>query len=118
MKDDESFDYFYGKLNDIVNTFNLEEKMFDSKVMRKILRSLSEKFQPKFTATEESKNIDTLKLDELIGNLQTYDANHYKKKKSKSLALNTKTESMMWILILKLTMCYLQTLSNATRSTS
>lgn len=44
---DESFDNFYDKMNDIVNivniSFNLEEKMFNSKVVRNILRSLSEK---------------------------------------------------------------------------
>lgn len=46
MEDDESFNHFYGKLKDIVNTlFNLGEKMFDSKVMTKILRSLQKYFK-------------------------------------------------------------------------
>ena len=45
MGDDESFDSFYGKLNEIVITkLNLGEKIEDAKVVRKILRSLSESF--------------------------------------------------------------------------
>ena len=41
MGDDESFDSFYGKLNEIViNKLNLREKIEDAKVVRKILRSL------------------------------------------------------------------------------
>ena len=46
MGDDESFDSFYGKLNEIVIAkLNLGEKIEDAKVVRKILRSLPERFQ-------------------------------------------------------------------------
>ena len=45
MGDDEAFDSFYGKLNEIVIAkLNLEEKIEDSKVVRNILRSLLESF--------------------------------------------------------------------------
>ena len=45
MGDDEAFDSFYGKLNEIVIVkLNLGEKIEDSKVVRKILRSLLESF--------------------------------------------------------------------------
>ena len=45
MGDDESFDSFYGKLNEIVIAkLNLEEKIKDAKVVRKILRSFPESF--------------------------------------------------------------------------
>ena len=38
MSEDESFDSFYGKLNDVViGKFNLGEKTEDSKIVRKIL---------------------------------------------------------------------------------
>ena len=41
MGDDETFDEFYAKLKDIVNSaFNLGEKILEPKIMRKILRSL------------------------------------------------------------------------------
>ena len=45
MSEDESFDLFYGKLNEmVIGKLNLGEKMEDSKVVRKILRSLLESF--------------------------------------------------------------------------
>ena len=78
MGDDESFDSFYGKLNEIVIAklneiviakLNLGEKIEDDKVVRKILRSLLESFRAKVTAIEESKDLDEIKIQELIGSL-------------------------------------------------
>ena len=74
MSEDESFNSFYGKLNEVViGKFNLGEKTEDSKIVRKILRSLPESFRPKVTAIEESKDLDDIKVQELIGSLQTYE---------------------------------------------
>ena len=74
MKEDESFDEFYAKLKNIVNsTFNLGETIFESKVVRKVLRSPPERFHAKITAIKESKDIDSIPLIELVGNLQTYE---------------------------------------------
>ena len=51
MFDDECFDEFYAKLNDIVNSaYNLSEIYDQSKIVKKILRSLTEEFRPKVTA--------------------------------------------------------------------
>nr|XP_023887711.1 uncharacterized protein LOC111999831 [Quercus suber] len=74
MSKDESFDSFYGKLNEVViGKLNLGEKTEDSKVVRKILRSLPESFRAKVTTIEESKDLDAIKVQELIGSLQTYE---------------------------------------------
>ena len=74
MDEDESFDEFYAKLKDIVNsTFNLGEQIPVPKIIRKILRSLLERFHAKITAIEESKDLDSIPLIELIGNSQTYE---------------------------------------------
>ena len=63
MGDDESFDSFYGKLNEIlIAKLNLEEKIEDAKVLRKILRSLLESFRVKVTVIEESKDLDKIKI--------------------------------------------------------
>ena len=63
MSEDESFDSFYGKLNEVVvSKFNLGEKTEDSKIVRKILRSLPESFRAKVTAIEESKDLDEIKV--------------------------------------------------------
>ena len=70
MSEDESFDSFYSKLNEVVvGKFNLGEKMDDSKIVRKILRSLPESFRAKVTAIEESKDLDDIKVQELVGSL-------------------------------------------------
>ena len=46
--EDESFDLFYSKLNEVViGKFNMGEKTEDSKIVRKILRSLLESFREK-----------------------------------------------------------------------
>ena len=73
LKIEEDFDSFYRKLNEIVIAkLNLGEKIEDSKVVRKILRSLPESFRAKVTAIEESKALDKIKIQELIGSLQFY----------------------------------------------
>ena len=73
MEEDETFGEFYDKLKDIVNsTFNLGESIAEYKIVRKILRSLLERFHAKITAIEEVKDIDQIPLTELVGNLQTY----------------------------------------------
>ena len=54
MEEDESFDEFYAKLKDIVNSaFNLKETIPEPKIIRKVLRSLPERFHAKITAIEE-----------------------------------------------------------------
>ena len=48
MVDDETFDEFYAKLNDIVNfAFNLGEVYEEPKIVRKILRYLTKDLGPK-----------------------------------------------------------------------
>ena len=70
MFDDESFDEFYAKLNDIVNSaYNLGEIYDQTKIVRKILRSLTEDFRPKVTAIIESKDVNSIPVDELVGSL-------------------------------------------------
>ena len=63
MNEDESFDSFYGRLNEIViPKLNVKEKIEDNKVVRKVLRPLPESFQAKVTAIEESKDLDEIKI--------------------------------------------------------
>ena len=63
IEEDESFDEFYAKLKDIVNSaFNLGETIPKPKIVRKVLRSLPTRFHAKITAIEESKAIDKIPL--------------------------------------------------------
>ena len=95
MEEDESFDEFYAKLKDIVNSaFNFGETIPESKIVRKVLRSLPERFHAKITTIEESKDIDKIPLRELVGNLQTYKlglSRIGKSGKGKSMALKVKS---------------------------
>ena len=92
MSDDESFDEFYAKLNDVVNSaYNLGE-IYDQpkivrKILRKILRSLTEDFRPKVTAITESKDVDSIPVDEIVGSLQSYEVDLPKTSKSTSMTL-------------------------------
>ena len=94
MEKDESFDEFYAKMKDIVNlAFNLGETIPEPKIVRKMLRSLPERFHAKITEIKESNDIDKILLTELIGNLQTYElglARIGKTGKGKSMALKVK----------------------------
>ena len=93
MSEDESFDSFYSKLNEmVVEKFNLGEKTEDSKIVRKILRSLPKSFRAKVTAIEKSKDLDDIKVQELIESLQTYELSLPNQRKRKSLALKTVNE--------------------------
>ena len=74
MGEDESFDEFYAKLKDIVNSaFNLGETILEPKIVRKVLRLLLERFYARITVIKESKDIDKIPLTELVGNLHTYE---------------------------------------------
>ena len=98
MEEDESFDEFYAKLKDIVNSmFNLGETILEPKIVRKVLRSLPERFHAKITVIEESKDIENIPLMELVGNLQTYElglSRIGKSGKSKRMALKAKSSDM------------------------
>ena len=95
MKEDESFNEFYAKLKDIMNSaFNIGETIPEPKIVRKVLRSLPERFHAKITEIEESKDIDKIPLTELVSNLQTYELGLIrigKSSKGKSMALKAKS---------------------------
>ena len=70
MEDEESFDEFYAKLKDIVNSaFNLGETIPKPKIIRKVLRSLLNRFHAKIMVIEESMDIDKIPLTKLVDNL-------------------------------------------------
>ena len=95
MEEDESFDEFYAKLKDMVNSaFSLGETIPEPKIMRKVLRSLPEKFHAKIIVIEESKDIDKIPLTDLVDNLQIYELGLTRigrSGKSKSMALKVKS---------------------------
>ena len=75
------------------SAFNLGETILESKFVRKVLRSLPERFHTKITAIVELKDIGKIPLIELVDNLQTYELDLTrigKSIKGKSMALKAK----------------------------
>ncbi|CAJ2639582.1 unnamed protein product [Trifolium pratense] len=95
MNDDETIQDFHMTILDFDNQFDaLGEKIPEEKLVRKMLRSLPKKFDMKVTAIEEAKDITDMKLDELVGSLQTYEVatNEKMDKKNKSIAFVSNAE--------------------------
>nr|KJB35463.1 hypothetical protein B456_006G116000 [Gossypium raimondii] len=62
---------FYAKLHDLSNqAFAFGEKYSNTKLVRKVLRSLLERFLIKITAIEEAKNLEQ---HEILDSLQTFE---------------------------------------------
>ncbi|GJX41320.1 putative reverse transcriptase domain-containing protein [Tanacetum coccineum] len=87
------------RFNTIITSLKALDESFSSRNhVRKLLRALPTKWRPKVTAIEESKDLSTLSLDELIGNLKVYkvvlekdlEVSKNKKEKYKSLALKAR----------------------------
>ncbi|GJV35242.1 hypothetical protein Tco_1407719 [Tanacetum coccineum] len=101
IPEEESIDNAFAKFNNISTSLKALDEGFSSKNhIRKFLRALHPKWRAKVTAIEESKNLTTLPLDELIGNLKVYEevikkdfeTVKGKKEQSRSLALKVKKE--------------------------
>ncbi|XP_050875764.1 uncharacterized protein LOC127079425 [Lathyrus oleraceus] len=74
MKEDESIHDFHMNIIEIANVSSaLGEKMSEAKLVRKILRFLPKRFDMKVTAIEEAQAINNMKVDELMGSLQTFE---------------------------------------------
>ena len=80
---------FHTKLMDIMHSsFNLGEHIPNFEVVRRILRSLLKRFRAIMTTINESKDVDSLKTDKLIGSLQTFEMTLESPRKGNGAALN------------------------------
>nr|GEZ98828.1 UBN2 domain-containing protein [Tanacetum cinerariifolium] len=89
----------FARFNAIITSLKALDECFSSKnYVRNFLKALHPKWRAKVTAIEESKNLSSLALDELINNLKVHevvmkkDFKIYrgKKERVKSIALNKK----------------------------
>jgi len=93
MLEEETFNEFYTKISDLRNSMiNLGKKISYAKIIKKILRSLPEWFRIKVTTIEKSKDFDTMKIEELVGSLQTYEFSLPPFRKTKSIAFKVAKE--------------------------
>ncbi|GKE22126.1 zf-CCHC domain-containing protein [Tanacetum coccineum] len=101
ISEDVSIDSAFARFNTIITSLKaLDEGYSSNNYVRKFLRALHPKWREKVTAIEESKDITSLSLDELIRNLKVYEMIIKKDSKivkakgeRKSLAFLAKKES-------------------------
>ncbi|GKC42247.1 hypothetical protein Tco_1059969 [Tanacetum coccineum] len=100
--EEESIDSGFARFNTIITSLKaLDEGLSNKNYVRNFLRALHPKWRAKVTAIEETKDLSSLALDELIGNLKVHelvmgkDSEIYKgkKKRVKSISLRAKKES-------------------------
>ncbi|GJU10921.1 hypothetical protein Tco_1133317 [Tanacetum coccineum] len=98
----EQIDNGFARFNTIITSLKALDEGFSSKnYVRKFLKALHPKWRINVTAIEESKDLTSLSLDELIGNIKFYEViikKDYKmvkgkREKNRSLALKAKKES-------------------------
>nr|GEW72533.1 ATP-citrate synthase beta chain protein 2 [Tanacetum cinerariifolium] len=99
--EDESIYSVFARFITLITSLKALDEGYSSKnYVRKFFRALLPKWRAKFTAIEESKDLTSLSLDEIIENLKVYEMIIKKyskivkaKVKRKSIALKTKKES-------------------------
>ncbi|XP_070019676.1 uncharacterized protein [Nicotiana sylvestris] len=73
MKDDESIQDMHTRFTSIINEIHsLGESIPRNKLVRKILSILPNSWESKVNVITETKDLQTLTMDELVGNLKTY----------------------------------------------
>ncbi|GJV98073.1 retrovirus-related pol polyprotein from transposon TNT 1-94 [Tanacetum coccineum] len=76
ISEDESIDSAFARFNTIITSVKALNEGYSSKnYVWKFLRVLHPKWRGKVTAIEESKDLTSLSLDELIGNLKAKESN-------------------------------------------
>ncbi|GJW07500.1 zf-CCHC domain-containing protein [Tanacetum coccineum] len=101
ISEDETIDSAFARFNTIITSLKALDEGYSSKnYVRKFLRALHPKWRAKVTTIEESKDLTSLSLDELIENLKVHkmiikkDSEIIKAKgEIKSLTLKAKKES-------------------------
>ncbi|CAM8978429.1 unnamed protein product [Rhodiola kirilowii] len=74
MQEDETIADFNTRVLDISNeAFALGEPMSEETLVRKVLRSLTKQYAMKALAVKEANDVKTMRLDELMGSLQTHE---------------------------------------------
>ncbi|XP_058776658.1 uncharacterized protein LOC131650979 [Vicia villosa] len=74
MKDFETVKDYYSKVKEIVNQMRaFGDDILDKKIVEKILITMPPKFDPIVTTIEETKDLSTLSVTELVGSLEAYE---------------------------------------------
>ena len=84
MEEDENVATYFLRVNEVVMfSRGLGETLEYSIVVKKVLRSIPDRYDPKVLAIEELRELKTMKMDELQGILTTYEMRKEQDKTSK-----------------------------------
>ncbi|GAV62982.1 UBN2 domain-containing protein, partial [Cephalotus follicularis] len=74
MLENENISSMYARFNDIINDLKGLGKVYTNhELVSKILRCLQKSWEPKVTVIEESKDLSTFSLEDLLGSLMTHE---------------------------------------------
>ncbi|MED6153683.1 hypothetical protein PIB30_104483 [Stylosanthes scabra] len=74
LEKEEKIEYALERFSEVFNGLNMLGKKFsEKKIVSKVLRSLTPKWNAKVSAIQEGRNYDQLTFDQLRGNLLTYE---------------------------------------------
>jgi len=74
MKESETIKGYYSRIKEIINQMRAYgETILDKKIVEKILISILQKYDAIATAIEQTKDLATLSVTQLIGSLEAYE---------------------------------------------
>ncbi|XP_019465377.1 PREDICTED: coiled-coil domain-containing protein 186-like [Lupinus angustifolius] len=74
MKESETIKDYYSKIKEIVNQMKAYgENILDKRIVEKILISIPQKYDSIVTTIEQTKDLSTLSVTELMGSLEAYE---------------------------------------------
>ena len=81
MKETESVSDYITRVQTVENQLNRNgEATSDARIVKKILRSLTDKFENIVCAIEEAKDLSTITVEEVAGSLEAHEQRKIKKK--------------------------------------
>ncbi|XP_070025934.1 uncharacterized protein [Nicotiana sylvestris] len=106
MKEGETIQEIYTRFTKLTNELKSLGRIIleEDKVEKILTRVLPVTWESKITAIQEAKNITTLKLDELIGNLTAYELkrkglNEETGRRNRFIPRRTKDQQRLWLLL-------------------
>ena len=73
MKEGEVISDYFSKVLMVTNQLKInDEKLYDVKIMEKILRSIYSKFEHIVAIIKETKDLEAMTMEQLSGSLQAY----------------------------------------------
>ena len=81
MKEGELISDYFSRVLTVTNNLKRNgEKLDEVRIMEKVLRSLDSKFEHIITVIEETKYLETITMEQLLGSLQAYEKRRRRKK--------------------------------------